>query len=619
MGCEAVQAWSLGGLVAAFVELAIAYLLLCASAAAYVASKFLGFLGLSFPCPCDVTFLNLNARVLCLNRLLVEFPAQTVADVEQKLPFSHPKRHDSMVDVYYNSVEESRSWTRLDLARKQYDLKGKGIKSSNRSRSRLRRQKGGVHGKLPPLVSCDTPSNGDVLERGHYGHFGNGEARYLEYENTDPIEARLREMSIPSDENYSSNANMHEKEIYVEELYDHPPRAQSLSGDEENKVKLLEQTLAEERIARAALYIELEKERSAAASAADEAMAMILRLQEEKASIEIEARQYQRILEEKSAYDAEEMNILKEILVRREKEKLFLEKEVEAYRQMVGIGNEQADNPNSRHAMENEFSICFQNERSSFGNKRESDGRYVQMNAELQEKEFVSADNSSQLDAKVVEDIQEKNGGDKPAEKIIITYNGKETVKDPHFNDVHIVGDGIKRSSSETSCGLPPLKPSLSAVESEMVKIDCEVGRLRERLRLIQEGRDKLSLCAESRERENLQLKLLEDLARQVQEICQLTGPGKTLRQVSLPLPTSEVLSKKKRSRSVSSGLQRSSEGMIYYMQEQDIGHLYDNGLHALSMVLKSEATRVRKALVYSALHISYKGLFASKHCYVQR
>ena len=83
---------------------------------------------------------------------------------------------------------------------------------------------------------------------------------------------------------------------------------------------------------RSALYAELEKERSAAASAADEAMAMILRLQEEKASVEMEARQYQRMIEAKAAYDAEEMEILKEILLRREREKHFLENEVEAYR-----------------------------------------------------------------------------------------------------------------------------------------------------------------------------------------------------------------------------------------------------------------------------------------------
>ncbi|THF94805.1 probable myosin-binding protein 5 [Camellia sinensis] len=107
-------------------------------------------------------------------------------------------------------------------------------------------------------------------------------------------------------------------------------------GNEKNAIRILEQALEEEH---GALYLELEKERSAAATAADEAMAMILRLQDEKASIEMEAWQYQRIIEEKSAYDAEEMNILKEILVRRQKEKHFLERVVEAYRQMIHIGN----------------------------------------------------------------------------------------------------------------------------------------------------------------------------------------------------------------------------------------------------------------------------------------
>ncbi|EPS67058.1 hypothetical protein M569_07718, partial [Genlisea aurea] len=85
----------------------------------------------------------------------------------------------------------------------------------------------------------------------------------------------------------------------------------------------------------ALLYAELEKERSAAASAAEEALAMISRLQEEKAHIDMEARQYQRIIEEKYAYDAEEISLLRDILVRREKEKHVLEKEVEAYRQLI--------------------------------------------------------------------------------------------------------------------------------------------------------------------------------------------------------------------------------------------------------------------------------------------
>ncbi|KAL6581998.1 hypothetical protein OROMI_006012 [Orobanche minor] len=61
-----------------------------------------------------------------------------------------------------------------------------------------------------------------------------------------------------------------------------------------------------------------------------------------------------------------------------------------------------------------------------------------------------------------------------------------------------------------------------------MLKIDCEVRRLREKLKLVCEGRDGRSLCVESRERESLQLKLLEDIARRVREIWQLNERVKT-------------------------------------------------------------------------------------------
>ncbi|KAJ6965310.1 hypothetical protein NC652_003256 [Populus alba x Populus x berolinensis] len=61
-------------------------------------------------------------------------------------------------------------------------------------------------------------------------------------------------------------------------------------NDEKNSIRVLERALEEEHAARATLYLELEKERSVAANAADEAMTVFLRLQEEKASIETEAK-----------------------------------------------------------------------------------------------------------------------------------------------------------------------------------------------------------------------------------------------------------------------------------------------------------------------------------------
>lgn len=122
---------------------------------------------------------------------------------------------------------------------------------------------------------------------------------------------------------------------------------QASSRNMELVIKNLERELEEAQVAYAALYLELEKERSAAATAADEAMAMILRLQSEKAAVQMESRQYQRMIEEKSAYDDEEMEILKEIIVRREREKHVLEKEVEAYRQMMLSGEITGEEPES--------------------------------------------------------------------------------------------------------------------------------------------------------------------------------------------------------------------------------------------------------------------------------
>ncbi|EOA17110.1 hypothetical protein CARUB_v10005369mg [Capsella rubella] len=111
-----------------------------------------------------------------------------------------------------------------------------------------------------------------------------------------------------------------------------------------DKVKLLEAAVEEERVAKAALMVELEKERAASASAADEAMAMILRLQADKASLEMEGKQYERMIDEKFAYDEEEMNILKEILFKREREKHFLEKELETYKHIDDDDDQETEN-----------------------------------------------------------------------------------------------------------------------------------------------------------------------------------------------------------------------------------------------------------------------------------
>ncbi|KAG2535844.1 myosin-binding protein 2-like [Panicum virgatum] len=110
-----------------------------------------------------------------------------------------------------------------------------------------------------------------------------------------------------------------------------------LESTEFVSVDQLRSALASARKSLNSLYAELENERNAAAIAADETMAMINRLQEQKAAMQMEAIQYQRLMEEQSEYDQEALQRLNELVVRREKEKQDLERELEMYRHKVHL------------------------------------------------------------------------------------------------------------------------------------------------------------------------------------------------------------------------------------------------------------------------------------------
>ncbi|CAN0898332.1 Probable myosin-binding protein 4 [Linum grandiflorum] len=77
---------------------------------------------------------------------------------------------------------------------------------------------------------------------------------------------------------------------------------------------------------------ELEEERSASAIATNQTMAMITRLQAEKAALHMEALQYLRMMEEQAEYDGEELEKTNDLLAEREKELQDLEAELDHFR-----------------------------------------------------------------------------------------------------------------------------------------------------------------------------------------------------------------------------------------------------------------------------------------------
>ncbi|KAK3157564.1 hypothetical protein QOZ80_2AG0124410 [Eleusine coracana subsp. coracana] len=115
------------------------------------------------------------------------------------------------------------------------------------------------------------------------------------------------------------------------------PSDVNLVGDieGESSVKNLKKQLELSKNSLAALFKELEEERSASAVAASQTMAMINRLQEEKAAMQMEALQYLRMMEEQADHDHEAIQNLHDLLTDRERELLDLDAELENCRRLL--------------------------------------------------------------------------------------------------------------------------------------------------------------------------------------------------------------------------------------------------------------------------------------------
>ncbi|KAI3798161.1 hypothetical protein L1987_33430 [Smallanthus sonchifolius] len=550
--------WTFDTLVGAFLDLFIAYFLLCGSTIALFAVKFLGLFGLSLPTPENGSFRS----------LLVDCPTDKVSGVQlsatRKFPFDsvffkgQNCNLNKDLDLGLEGEGEASCGSKSDARNPRngsggsgirvekergFDLKGKGA-LNYRLRGGFRRRRkaifdGGKQSSVsssPNWITCvDQQSNGGDEESG--GHDGGSVvstgANNCNYEAETP-------MAVKSDSIYDEGIVFGDPKKMIPDN----------EADKDKMIVFLTRELEESQTARSALYVELEKERNAAATAADEAMSMILRLQEEKASIEMEAHQYQRMIEEKSAYDEEEMNILKEIVLRREREKHFLEKEVDAYRQMIRAENDQFNGGNNEDFAQDPDLMLHQLSMNIPGKK----------NSRLfEDVDFPKQEEPEKTIAIVGEEKDRGGETGSPVYDVHVIDNDPKSTGNKKQTD-------RKQSGPETSIGLPPVsgskgslrRNSTSALDHERTKLDTEVEWLRERLRVVQEGREKLNVSVDSWEKESLQLQLLEDIARQLQEIRMLTEP-RTSRQASLPLPSHKGLTKKKRCRSVSSGHAKSS------------------------------------------------------------
>ncbi|KAL9688420.1 hypothetical protein QQ045_032841 [Rhodiola kirilowii] len=719
MDCEAIHSWSFSRLVGAYLDLAITFLLLCGATLAYAASRFLAFFGMSLPCPCNGMFGDPN-KDLCLQKFLLEHPTQNISavqmSVKSKFPFDmvwwSKDQHDQkgfMVrrDGYYEDKHDYLEGEGVYAsAKSSVESFGNGVAEEGRCKKKgtatvvhnakewsRRRRKSPLSCLKTSSISTDdcvtsTAQTEDVHAINTKQEIASKGMVPVDFPMLGDFKGAQNESSTEESSSkwFSSDEFVKESKANIDDipaLQEHDNKVEGrieVKHGDENAIRLLKQALEEEQTAHAALYLELEKERSAAASAADEAMAMILRLREEKAIVEMNARQYKRMVEEKSVFDAEEMNLLKEILLRRERETHYLEKEVEAYRRMM-VGNVQLDCQSHRVALEhagletqsdtsvsqmelpglkwNDYvEIAEQGDNFEYYNyindaylrigeegassmhekvivlQDTVHSQHIEMKSSVEPSLFEipgSSQRTSFLERTITpsrEKLEHKdeistfegvmktdpkdNIGENFAQCGNAAYSRIEGSSIPadkaesHVYDVHVVDchqsmsvnfqndetecgpenisitslsernklrdagvptttntllveaeQNIVRSQTDISLSSPPLntsigkvhsarrRNSMSSVDCERLRIESEVGLLREKMRIVQEGRRKLKLSVDLKEREKVQLQVLDDTANQLQEIRHKTSPEKVARQSSLPPQPSKVSRKR--------------------------------------------------------------------------
>ncbi|KAL5705471.1 hypothetical protein ACHQM5_023769 [Ranunculus cassubicifolius] len=104
-----------------------------------------------------------------------------------------------------------------------------------------------------------------------------------------------------------------------------------------NDVLALKKAYRVEKHRKNKALLELEQERLASATSANEAMAMILRLQNELSSVKLQANQYQRLAEQKQIHDREVINHLRWIVLKHESERGVLESQLSLCRKKLKL------------------------------------------------------------------------------------------------------------------------------------------------------------------------------------------------------------------------------------------------------------------------------------------
>ncbi|XP_076904335.1 myosin-binding protein 3-like [Bidens hawaiensis] len=328
---------------------------------------------------------------------------------------------------------------------------------------------------------------------------------FLESKNSSETCNKNEEEKVPDTTTSIKKLFMFErKESRAEESLDGSLMSEVEGGDPVNTTEKLKSALR-------VLKAELEEERSASAIAASETTAMITRLQEEKAAMQMEALQYQRMMEEQSEYDQEALQLLNELMIKKEKELEMYKNKVADYeakdRMIVSKGSMKKGSclgsASSSHS-EYENGMAIENTDEWNGNQESWNQNVLELETSLadfeeerlsifeqikvlEEKLFVLSDEEDQHfeDVRHIEDLYEGNGF--------------------HSDDMVIKANGFPSNELENG--------------NKRMGIEYEVDQVYERLQALEADREFLKHCVGSLNKGKKGMELLREILQHLRNL----------------------------------------------------------------------------------------------------
>lgn len=263
----------------------------------------------------------------------------------------------------------------------------------------------------------------------------------------------------------------------------------------------LKQQIELDRKSISRLWKELEEERNASAVAANQTMAMITRLQEEKAAMQMEALQYQRMMEEQIEYDGEDLLKMSGIVQN-------LHAEIEGYKIRLKdqlLVNEIRDHMHlscpKEHAGSSISRIkslaCFEEEKTYIAKRLRK----------LRQKLHEFSNNSEHVSVQKLSDGKEDSVGDR---------NGDDAYEDSETDDLvyekHLGRNGYSFSD-------PKGQYHAMISENDLASFEDEISEINERLMALEADRSFLEHSVNSLRNGEEGEALIRDIASSLREL----------------------------------------------------------------------------------------------------